>query len=80
MFIYFQEYSNHSLQLTLKRTRGIATTVLLGKVHLLWQGGDEDIEGGLREFLDTRKGDSEKIRGSTNTCILQNQQEGGWGS
>ena len=25
--------------------------------------GDEDIEGGLRKFLDTRKGGSEKIRG-----------------
>ena len=35
----------------------------LGKVHLIWQVGDEDIEGGLRKFLDTRKGSSEKIRG-----------------
>ena len=25
--------------------------------------GDEDIEGGLRKFLDTRKGGSEKIVG-----------------
>ena len=25
--------------------------------------GDEDIEGGLRKFLDTWKGGSEKIRG-----------------
>ena len=25
--------------------------------------GDKDIEGGLRKFLDTRKGGSEKIRG-----------------
>ena len=25
--------------------------------------GDEDIEGGFRKFLDTRKGGSEKIRG-----------------
>ena len=25
--------------------------------------GDEDIEGGLQKFLDTRKGGSEKIRG-----------------
>ena len=25
--------------------------------------GDEDIEGGLWKFLDTRKGDSEKTRG-----------------
>ena len=32
--------------------------------------GDEDIEGGLRKFLDTRKGGSEKIRGgSENLCI-----------
>ena len=27
------------------------------------RGGDEDIDGGLRKFLDTRKGGSEKIRG-----------------
>ena len=39
--------------------------------------GDEDIEGGLRKFLDTRKGGSEKIRGAPKICILQNQQEGG---
>ena len=24
-------------------------------------GGDEDIEGGLRKFLDTRRGGSEKL-------------------
>ena len=51
-----------------------------GKIHLIWQGGgDEDIEGGLRKFLDTRKGGSEKIRGggAPKTCILQNQQDGG---
>ena len=43
--------------------------------------GDEDIEGGLRKFLDTRKGGSEKIRGggAPRICILQNQQEGGGG-
>ena len=35
------------------------------------RGDDEDIEGGLRKFLDTRNGGSDKI------CILQNQQEGG---
>ena len=35
--------------------------------------------GGLWKFLDTRKGDSEKIRvwGALKICILQNQQEGG---
>ena len=42
--------------------------------------GDEDIEGGLRKFLDTRKGASEKTvglgRGAPKICILQNQQEG----
>ena len=64
MFIYFQEYSNHSLQLTLKRTRGIATTVLLGKVHLLWQGGDEDIEGGgSKNFWTPERGALKKWRG-----------------
>ena len=50
----------------------------LGKVHLIWQGGgDEDIEGGLRKFLDTRRGGSEKIvalgGGAPKICILQNQ-------
>ena len=44
-------------------------------------GGDEDIEGGLRKFLDTRKGGSEKIKGggAPTICILQSQQEGGGG-
>ena len=33
--------------------------------------GDEDIEGGFRKFLDTRKGGSEKIRGEAlKICIL----------
>ena len=42
-------------------------------------GVDEDIEGGLRKFSDTRKGGSEKIRGTPKICILQNQQERGEG-
>ena len=29
------------------------------------RGKDEDIEGGLQKFLDTRKGGSEKIRGGS---------------
>ena len=41
---------------------------------------DEDIEGGLRKFLDTRKRGSGKIRGARKICILQNQQEGGGGT
>ena len=34
---------------------------------------------GLRKFLDTPKGSSEKIRGggASKICILQKQQEGG---
>ena len=40
-------------------------------------GGDEDIEGGLRKFLDTRRGGSEKIvvlgGGAPKIFILQNQ-------
>ena len=32
--------------------------------------GDEDIEGGLRKFLDTRKGGSEKIRRAPKICIF----------
>ena len=47
----------------------------LGKVHLIWQVGDEDIGGGLRKFLDTRKGGG----GGPKICILQNQQVGGGG-
>ena len=39
--------------------------------------GDEDIEGGLRKFLDTRKGSSEKNfgprRGDPKICILHNR-------
>ena len=41
------------------------------------RGGNEDIEGGLRKFLDTGRGDSEKIvalgGGALKICILQNQ-------
>ena len=40
-------------------------------------GGGEDIEGGLRKFLDTRRGGSEKIVAlggeAPKICILQNQ-------
>ena len=47
--------------------------------------GCEDIEGGgLRKFLDTRKGGSEKIVGlggeAPKICILQNYQERGRGA
>ena len=42
------------------------------------RGGDEDIEGGLRKFFDTRKGGSEKIRGgSENLCTLNPKGGGG---
>ena len=50
----------------------------LGKIHLISQVGDEDIEEGLQKLLDTWKGGSEKIRGGgPKICMLQNQQEGG---
>ena len=69
-------------ELSLYRTVLVLTLISsrLGKVQLIWQGGDEDIEGGgLRKYLDTRKGGSEKIvalaRGARKICILQNQQE-----
>ena len=41
--------------------------------------GEEDIEGGLPKFLDTRKGDSEKLGGggAPKICLLQNQRERG---
>ena len=51
-----------------------------GKVHLIWQGGDEDIEGGLRKLLDTRKGDSEKIRGGGSKNLYTSKPTGGGGS
>ena len=45
------------------------------------RGGDEDIEGGLRKILDTRKGGSEKIReGSENLYTSKPTGEGGGGS
>ena len=54
--------------------------IVLGKVHLIWQGGGMKIlRGGLPKFLDTRKGSSEKIRGggAPKICILLTQKEGG---
>ena len=33
-------------------------------------GGDEDIEGGLWKFLDTRKGGSEKFRGASYSWLM----------
>ena len=41
-------------------------------------GGDEDIEGGLQNLLDTRKGGSEKIRGGSENLYTSNPTtEGG---
>ena len=37
----------------------------LGKIHLISQVGDEDIEEGLQKLLDTWKGGSEKIIGGS---------------
>ena len=58
----------------------LASMQTLGKVHLIWQGGDEDIEDGLQKFLDTWKGGSENIVGRggglRKICILQNQEGG----
>ena len=46
-------------------------------------GGDEDIDGGLRKFLDTQKGGSEKIRGGGGgapkiVCFKTNRRGGGF--
>ena len=49
----------------------------LGKVHLIGQRGDEDIEGGLRKFLDTRKGGSEKIREAPENLLYSKPTGGG---
>ena len=40
-------------------------------------GGDEDIEGGLQKFLDTRKGGSEKIRGGSENLYTSKPTKGG---
>ena len=42
-------------------------------------GEDEDIKGGVRKFLDTRKGGLKNLGGTPKICILQNQQERGGG-
>ena len=42
-------------------------------------GGDEDIEVGLRKFLDTRKGASEKIRWGSENLYTSKPTGGGWG-
>ena len=59
----------------------VTTTMFtLGKDHLIWQGGrggNEDIEGRLRKFLDTRKGGSEKIRGGSENLYALNPKGGG---
>ena len=39
--------------------------------------GDEDIEGGLQKFLDTRKGGSEKIRGGCENLYTSKPTGGG---
>ena len=56
-------------------------TILRESSFNMTRRGNEVIEGGLRKFIGTRKGGSEKIRGrAPNICILQNQQEGVGGS
>ena len=55
--------------------------MLLRESYLIWQGwGNEDIEGGLRKFLDTRKGESEKIRGGSENFYTLNPKGGGGAS
>ena len=39
--------------------------------------GDEVVEGGLRKFLDTLKGGSEKIRGGSENLYTLNPKEKG---
>ena len=57
----------------------LASMQTLGKVHLIWQGGDEDIEDGLQKFLDTWKGGSEKIRGGGSKNLYASKPTGGGG-
>ena len=49
----------------------------IGKVHLIWQGGDEDIEGGSENFKTPERGALKKLGGAPKICILQNQKKGG---
>ena len=42
-------------------------------------GGEEDIEGRLRKFLDTRKGGSEEISGASKTLYTSKPTGGGGG-
>ena len=55
--------------------------ILKEKVHLIWQGGggggNEDIDGGLRKFLDTQKRGSEKISGGSENLYTLNPKGGG---
>ena len=61
-----------------------SSSTKIGECSLNMTRECEDIEGGLRKFLDTRKGDSEKIVGlggeAPKICILQNYQERGRGA
>ena len=41
------------------------------------EGEDIEVGRGLRKFLDTQKGSSEKTGWGVKICILQNQQVGG---
>ena len=77
------DYKSYTCKSFIKLTPGFHLRsnmfFIQGKVHLIWQGGggDEDIGGGLRKFLDTRRGRSEKIvvlgGGAPKIFILQNQ-------
>ena len=55
----------------------IVDFLIYEKVHLIWQGGDEDIEGELQKFLDTRKGGSEKFRGGYENLYTSKPTGGG---
>ena len=46
---------------TLSKRLSFTKTYLRESSFNMTRGGDEDIEGGLRKFLDTRRGGSEKI-------------------
>ena len=50
----------------------------LGEVHLIRQGGDEDIEGGgARKIFRHSKGGSEKIRGEGSENLYTSKPTGG---
>ena len=68
------EPNNFSFTICLSQT-GYRTATRESSFNMT--GGMKILRGGLRKFLDTRKGAMKKLGGAPKICILQNQQERG---